>query len=263
MKEKAIVLLQSEGLSQNRALKALGFCKATYFYRKVDKDTKLVNEIRRLAFRRKQEGYRIIHKKLCRKGILANHKKVYRIYKEEGLKVRTKPKQKRYDIPRKSMLIPENPNELWSIDFVHERTTDGRKQRILTGIDICSRENMILKVSYSFSAQRVIQVLDELPLLPKGFLIDNGTEFTSKIFQDWAKMKNIELYFIQPGKPTLNAFIESFNGKLRNECLNPNVFKNQKELAEELSSFQAFYNNERLHSSLNYLTPNEFKMNFA
>jgi putative transposase len=204
------------------------FNKATFFYTPIEKDKELITEIRRLAFHKKKDGYRMIYRKLRRNGQLVNHKKVYRIYKAEGLKIRTKSKRRRKDLPRKKMTIPKNPNELWSMDFVHECTADGRSQRILTGIDVCSRVNTILEVSNSYSSQKLVDVLEELSELPKAFLLDNGTEFTSIFFVEWCKMKQIDLYFIEKGKPTQNAFIESFNGKLRNECLSMNYYKKKK-----------------------------------
>jgi putative transposase len=144
------------------------------------------------------------------------------------------------------------------MDFVFERTIDGRKQRFFTGIDHLTRENTILQVEFSFSSENLIGYINALEILIRAFVLDNGTEFTSKVFQKWAEDRGIE-----KGKPTRNAFIESFNGKLRDECLNVHYFKNQRELTDTLRIFQKEYNDERLYSSLNYLTPSEFKRSYG
>ena len=262
MKEKAIDLLKLEGLSQNRALRVLDFNKSTLYYDSKKDDTDLITEIRRLAFRKKKDGYRMIYQKLRKSGIKVNHKRVYRLYTLEGLKIRTKPKRRRKGIPSIPLPVPNEPNTVWALDFVYERSLDGRKQRILTGVDLCSRDNTLLEVAYSIPSSKLITFLERLPVLPKCFVLDNGTEFTSNLFMDWVNRRGIQIHFIDRGKPTQNAFIESFNGKLRSECLDMNLFRNQNEIAEELRHFQFYYNNERLHSSLNYLTPNEYKMRF-
>lgn len=263
MKEKAVDLLVEEGLSLTRSLGAVCFPKSSYFYQPKAIDQEMMNEIRRLAFRWKREGYRRIYRRLRRSGKTINHKKVYRLYCLDGLKIRTKPKRKKRNVSSEQMPLPKYPYEVWSMDFVFERTIDGKKQRILTGIDHLTRENTILQVEYSYPSEKLIGYLNTLEKLPRAFVLDNGTEFTSKVFQKWADDKGIEIHFIEKGKPTQNAFIESFNGKLRDECLNLHYFKNQRELTDALRNFQKEYNDERLHSSLNYLTPSEFKRSYG
>ncbi|WCL50656.1 IS3 family transposase [Leptospira sp. GIMC2001] len=262
-KEKAVSLLIQEGLSQNSSLKLLEYPKSTFYYKSKPPDTDTIDEIRRLAFRRKRDGYRRIYKKIRRSGKIVNHKKIYRLYRLEGLKIRTKSNKRKKTIPSKPLELPTKSNQVWSMDFVFERTLDQRKQRILTGIDHFSREYSILHVEYSFSSLKLIQFLDSLENLPRSFVLDNGTEFTSTAFREWAENKGIDIHFIDKGKLTQNAFIESFNGKLRDECLNLNLFKNQNELSKALEIYQKDYNEERLHSSLNYLTPLEYKLKFG
>lgn len=263
MKEKAIILLKEEGLSQNASLKIVELPKSTFYYKPKAEDTELVNLIRGLAFQRKRDGYRRIYQRIRKTGRIINHKKVYRLYRFEGLKIRTKPNRKRKSFPLIPLPIPKKSNEVWSMDFVFERTRDSRKQRILTAVDHFSRECKILYVSYSFSSDKLIKFLDSLSELPKAFVLDNGTEFTSKAFRDWAIQKGIEIKYIEKGKPTQNAFVESFNGKLRDELLNPTIFKNQLELEVALEKYKNDYNGDRLHSSLNYLTPDEYKRKFG
>ncbi|MBM9547430.1 transposase family protein [Leptospira sp. 201903074] len=149
------------------------------------------------------------------------------------------------------------------LDFLHERTIDGRKARILSRVDLCTRENVVLSADYSISSVRLIRFLESLPELPKSFITDNGPEFTSRVFINWLSKNNIGIYYIYPGKPTQNAFVESFNGKLRSECLQLSFCRDLNELRNELSKFQKDYNEERLHSSLNYLTPLEFKAKYG
>jgi putative transposase len=259
IKEKAVDLLVEEGLSLNKSLGVVQLPKSSFYYQPKAIDYETMNEIRRLAFRWKREGYRRIYRRLRRSGKTINHKKVYRLYCLEGLKIRTKPKRKKRNVSSIQLPLPKYPNEVWSMDFVFERTIDGKKQRILTGIDHLTRENTILHAEYTFSSEKLLGYLNTLEILPRAFVLDNGTEFTSKVFQKWAEDKSIEIHFIEKGKPTQNAFIESFNGKLRDECLNLHYFKNQRELTDALRIFQKEYNDERLHSSLNYLTPSEFK----
>ncbi|MCW7532427.1 IS3 family transposase, partial [Leptospira soteropolitanensis] len=217
----------------------------------------------RLAFKRKRAGYRMIYKFMRKAGWRINHKKVYRLYSREGLKIRTKPRKKRKLADSKPIPIPTQPNEVWAIDFLHERTIDGRKARILSGVDLCTRENVVLSADYSISSERLIRFLESLPALPKSFVTDNGPEFTSRVFINWLSKNNIGISYIDLGKPTQNAFVESFNGKLRSECLQLSFCRDLNELKNELSKFQKDYNEERLHSSLNYLTPLEFKAKYG
>lgn len=226
-------------------------------------DETVVNEIRRLAFKRKRSGYRMIYQSMRKAGWRINHKKVYRLYSQEGLKIRTKPRKKRKLAESKPIPIPEQPNQVWAIDFLYERTIDGRKARILSGVDLCTRENVVLSADYSISSERLIRFLDALPELPKSFITDNGPEFTSKVFLKWLSNRNISISYIDPGKPTQNAFVESFNGTLRTECIQLSFCQDLNELRSELSKFQKDYNEERLHSSLNYLTPLEFKAKYG
>jgi putative transposase len=205
----------------------------------------------------------MIYKSMRKSGWTINHKKVYRIYSLEGLKIRTKPRKKRRLVDRITLPIPEKPNKVWAIDFLHERTMDGRQVRVIAGIDLYSRENVILSADHSISSARLIRFLESLSELPEALITDNGPEFTSNIFRKWLSEKNIRISYIEPGKPTQNAFIESFNGKLRSECMQLSFCQNLNELRNELSKFQKDYNEERLHSSLNYLTPLEFKAKYG
>ena len=171
IKEKAVDLLVEEGLSLNKSLGVVQLPKSSFYYQPKAIDHETMNEIRRLAFRWKREGYRRIFRRLRRSGRTINHKKVYRLYCLEGLKIRTKPKRKKRNVSSIQLPLPKYQNEVWSMDFVFERTIDGKKQRILTGIDHLTRENTILHAEYTFSSEKLIGYLNTLEILPKAFVI--------------------------------------------------------------------------------------------
>lgn len=232
---------------------------------KIDKDSEVIQIIQKIAYRRKRWGYRQICFEM-RKKLIINHKKVYRIYSELGLKIRMKRvKRKRVQASIK-VTIPQNPNEIWAMDFMHDSLRSGKKIRLLNIIDIYSRECITSRVEYSINSYRLLNILNELKeerILPKSIIVDNGPEFTSKAFLDWALRNNIDIHFISKGKPTENGYIESFNGKLRNECLNEHWFNDIEESREILSEWIDHYNNERPYSSLKGLSPMEYLKNVA
>ena len=196
-----------------------------------------------------------------RAGWKVNHKKVYRLYVAEGLQVRIKRKTKRASMPRVPLPVASGINERWSMDFMTDVMENGRRFRVLTIIDHYSRECPLLAADYSLTAEKVISYLDwlsETRGLPKAITVDNGSEFVSRKMDGWAYRNNVKLDFIRPGKPVDNAFIESFNGKLRDECLNTNVFFNIEDVRQKLESWSKDYNTKRPHSSLGNLSPEEF-----
>lgn len=241
---------------------SLGVSRSTLYYRSRKDDVDLRNEIRRLAFRYKKAGYRMILSTLLRNGWSVNHKKVYRIYSEEGLKIRTKLKKKRFGKPLQPIPVPELPDHTWAGDFVHTVLQKGRKVRIFVVVDLCTREIPILYADYSISGEvlvRRLELLNEIRDIPENFVFDNGPEFRSRSMSDWAEKVGLKLCFIEPGKPTQNAFVESLNGKLRNEFLNNYWFYSLAELREALVDWRLNYNTDRPHSSLGYVPPSEFR----
>lgn len=255
-------MLKESGYTGIVSSAALGISRSSLYYDSRKDDSEVRHEIRRLAFRHKKHGYRMIHHQLRRSGWLINHKKVYRIYREEGLKIRQKWKKKRYKVEKRKLPVPERPDQTWAGDFVHASLTGGRKVRIFVSVDLCTREIPVLYADYSISGEKLKQKLinySETNPLPEYFIFDNGTEFRSKAIEEWSGSSGVNLHFIQPGKPTQNAFVESLNGKLRNEFLNHNWFYSLNELRESLEEWRKEYNSERLHSSLGYLTPLEFR----
>jgi len=190
-----------------------------------------------------------------------NVKRVYRLYKLEGLEVRTKRRKKRASHLRVVMPTPVAPNEQWSMDFMRDTLDDGRPFRILTVVDIFTRECPLLAADTSLSGQRVADLLDGMALergYPKAITVDNGSEFYSKAMDSWAYRHGVQLQFIRPGKPVENALIESFNGRLRDELLNGELFMGLPDARQKLEAWRRDYNQNRPHSSMGDLTPVEF-----
>jgi putative transposase len=226
-------------------------------------DEKIRTRMRELAMRKRKWGCPMIHRVLRREGLVANHKRTERLYYREeklSLKLRKRPK-KRVSELRVEIPAPSGPNERWAMDFVHSRFSSGRRFKCLTIVDEFTREAPALEVDSSIPGLRVIRVLDhlkELRGLPKIIRVDNGPEFSGKALDEWAWDNGVKLDFIQPGKPTQNAFIESFNGKFREECLNEHWFYNLEEARITIEDWRTDYNSFRPHSSLEGLTPDEF-----
>lgn len=219
--------------------------------------------MREIAADRPRYGVNRIHVLLRREGWIINHKKTERIYKEEKLWVRTK-KVRRRKMGSIARVVPERAefiNQIWTMDFVHDQLIDGRKIRCLTLVDKLSRESLRIEVNYRLKSEDVIQTLNLLKLersLPKIICVDNGSEFTSLVLEQWAYFNEVKLHFIPPGKPTDNGHIESFNGKLRDECLNMHAFKSLDHAQIEIEKWRQEYNNWRPHRSLGNITPREF-----
>jgi putative transposase len=199
---------------------------------------------------------------LKREGWQVGKKRVYRLYRLEGLQLRMKVKRrKRIALLRGKPQPPTGANQHWSMDFVHDQMLDGRAFRILTVIDQWSRESVCLEANFRLSGRCVAQALDRVAEQrgwPRAITVDNGTEFTSKAFDEWAGRRGVKLDYTRPGKPTDNGLIESFNGRLRDEFLNVHEFVTLHDAREKLQAWQDDYNHHRPHGSLGHLTPNEF-----
>lgn len=264
VRREAVLFLESRGHSQRRACKLAGLQRSTcqYEHRRVE-DGELVARIRKIAADRPRFGYRRIHILVRRdkrwKGI--NRKAVYRLYKAAGLAVRRRKKPKAR-ITRPAPPAPvTRPNERWSMDFVHDSLDDGRPFRTFNVVDAYTRECHAIEVDTSLPAARVVRVLDKLVWehgLPDSLRVDNGPEFISMKLEEWAMKHGVKLDFIQPGKPTQNAHVESFNGRFRDECLAQNRFPTLARARAEIELYRLDYNAERPHSSLDYKTPQAF-----
>jgi len=196
-----------------------------------------------------------------REGLVVNHKRTERIYKEEGLSLKIRRRKKRASRARVKIPRAEKRNELWALDFMHDSVGIGRKLRILPIIDTYTKECHRIEVDRSIGGRRVTEVLSEAASvhgLPENIVVDNGPEFISNAMDEWAYNREVTLHFIRPGKPVDNAFMESFNARLREECLNLNWFRSIEHARRIIEAWRRDYNENRLHSSLGFLTPKEF-----
>lgn len=221
--------------------------------------------IRDLAAARVRYGYRRLHVLLRREGWSVNHKRVYRLYHQDGLSLRLKTRKKRISAGRIVQPAPTAPNQRWSMDFMSDSLYDGRRFRILTLVDNMTRESPTIEVNRSFSGQAVAEALERLAQttgLPKVIQVDNGPEFVSKALDEWAHRRQIKLAFSRPGKPTDNPFIEAFNGRFREECLDQNWFESLDDARTIIEAWRKDYNQVRPHSSLDHLTPAAYKDNW-
>jgi len=221
-------------------------------------DDTLRHRLRQLAHERRRFGYRRLHVLLRREGHVVNKKRVYRLYRAERLMVRRRGGRKRALGMRVPLTVPSAANERWSLDFVHDQMVDGRRFRIFAVVDDCTRECLALVADTSISGRRVARELDRIVVgrgKPATIVSDNGTELTSNATLRWADERRVAWHYIAPGKPTQNAFIESFNGRLRDELLNETLFRSLPHARAMLDAWRQDYNAERPHSRLGWLTP--------
>ncbi len=266
-RRKVVTFLREQyPLSERRACKIVGLCRSSCRYQaKPSDDSEIRSRLRQLAELRRKFGAPRLHVLLRREGHLINHKRTERLYRAEGLSLRLRKRRKRGSHLRVVLDRPIRINQHWSMDFVADSLYSGRRFRILTVVDDLSKECPVLEVDHSLTGQRVARVLDRIALtrgLPDVITVDNGPEFISKALDAWAYANNVKLRFIQPGKPTQNAYIESFNGKFRDECLNEHVFVSLEDARTKIESWRHDYNTNRPHRSLNNMTPSEFAASF-
>ena len=255
-------LCKEHEVSQRRACSVLGVDRSSVRYRSVrPDDADLRTAMKTVAAERRRFGYRRVHVMLERQGWQVNQKKLRRLYREEKLQVRKRGGRKRALGTRRPMLVPERTNERWSLDFVSDAFTDGRRFRVLAIVDDFSRECLALIADTSLSGLRVTRELTAIMVRrgrPKTIISDNGTELTSMAVLRWSQETRIDWHYIAPGKPMQNAFVESFNGRFRDELLNETLFTSLAEAREEITAWREDYNRHRPHSSLGNLTPQEF-----
>jgi len=252
-------------VSQRHACILLGVDPKTVRRERPPDHVEIRAEMREIAATRRRFGYRRVGVMLERKGHVMNHKKLYRLYREEGLSVRRRRGRKRARGSRTPMPLPLRPNDRWSMDFVADTFGASRRLRILAINDDCCRENLCLMGDTSISGVRVARELDTLVRLygkPTCIVSDNGTEFTSRAILKWASENQVEWHYIDPGKPQQNAFIESFNGSLRDELLNEELFDSLADARRKLAVWRYDYNNVRPHSSLQNQTPAQARRAF-
>jgi putative transposase len=255
-------------ISERRACGLLLLVRGTCRYEAVTRQANdaLRHKVRELALVRRRFGYRRLHALLRREGWEVNHKRVYRLYVEEQLWVRKRNRKRRVAVPRAPMLTPTKVNQVWSVDFVTDALASGRRFRTLNLTDDFSREAPAIEVDTSLGGIRVARVLDRLKVergLPQQIRSDNGPEFISKAVEQWAYKNGVDWCFIEPGKPIENAYIESFNARFRDECLNENWFTSLADARQKIEEWRQDYNQRRPHSSLGYRTPEEFRSMMA
>jgi len=250
-------------VSERRACAVVLLARSVLYYEEHRRDDRAVRQrIKEIAETRVRYGFPRIQILLRREGWRDNHKRTYRIYREEGLNLRSKrPRRSKMAAHRQERPVPTGPHQCWSMDFVSDQLFDGRRFRALTLVDNYSRECLEIEVGQSLKGFDVVDVMERIKqvrgLVPKRIQVDNGSEFISKALDKWAYENAVTLDFSRPGKPTDNPFIESFNGSFRDECLNVNWFLSLEDAKEKIEAFKNDYNGFRPHSALCGLTPNQ------
>ncbi len=252
-------------LPERRACRAVGVWRSLLRYRSVRPRQELLRaRLHELARVRVSWGYRQLCVLLRREGWRVNLKRVYRLYRDEGLSLRrSRPKRRRSASQRVAVPLPTRPNERWAVDFMHDTLEGGRAIRVFTVLDVFSRECVALVAGRLFRGEDVVRLLSaagaERGQVPGRISVDNGTEFTSKALDAWAYWNGVQLDFSRPGKPSDNPFIESFNASVRRECLSQHWFLSLEDAQQTLTTWRTDYNNERPHTALGRLTPAHFR----
>jgi putative transposase len=254
-------------VSERRACRLVGIGRSTQRYRpraRAD-DQPLRQRLRDLAAVRPRFGYRRLHVLLRREGVIINHKRIERLYREEGLAVRRRTRKRVARDGRGRAAVPGRPNQQWGVDFVSDALAWGRRIRLFTVVDIFTREALAIEVDTSLPGGRVVRVLERLALergVPDEIVLDNGPELAGKALDQWAYERGVWLRFIEPGKPIQNAFVESFQGRLRDECLDRHWFLGLGDARHTVEAWRQDYNQARPHSALGYRPPAEFRRFF-
>lgn len=261
-RQSAGYLQQNYKVSQRRAGRVLSLSNSSLRYRsRRPRAEDLRQRLHQLAAERPRYGYQRLWVLLRREGWIVNHKRVYRLYCEEGLKLGKRRRRARAQVERVPLQLPTQADERYSMDFMRDTLADGRVFRTLNIVDDYTRECLAIEVDTSLPGERVVRVLERLAATgrqPQHIVVDNGSEFASKAVDQWAARRGVRLRFIDPGRPMQNAYIESFNGKFRDECLNQNWFVSIEEARRVSEEWREDYNERRPHRSLQQQTPAEF-----
>lgn len=253
----------SRGLSQRKACALLSVARSTLTYtsKMLEKDTPVLAAMCTLSAQYPRFGYRRVHVFLDRQGFEMGHGRALRLWQKGGMQVPRKRPRKRVASGRPRVYAPTGPGQVWAYDFVQDACANGQRLKCLTVIDEFTKVSLAIDVAGSIRSGRVVEVLSKLVSqhgAPRYFRSDNGPEFVSRAILRWSQSENIDIAFIDPGKPWQNGVDESFNGKFRDECLNLEWFRNRTEAKVVIEQWRQHYNGVRPHSSLGYLTPNEF-----
>ena len=256
-------MIERHSLSQRLACGLVTVSRTVMHYKPLTSElnTQIQQRIKELAEKHRRYGHIRLHVLIRRAGFMVNHKRTERIYRAEGLSLRIRRRRKYAAVVRSPLSEATRPNERWAIDFIQDSLWCGRKFRTFSVVDTFSRECLTVESDTSLPSYRVVRILDRLAELkgfPASIRVDNGPEFIAKALDEWAYRNNVKLDFIRPGKPVENAYVESFHGKFRDECLNKNYFLDLQEAKDIIESWRIEYNTFRPHSSLDYQTPEEF-----
>lgn len=259
--------LAGRGLSERHALRVVGMSASAYRYQPApDRNSALREKILALAYRHRRYGAGMIYLKLRQAGQLVNHKRVDRLYAEASLQVRRRRRKKVPVADRQPLGRPLSANQVWSMDFVFDRTAEGRVIKSLTVVDDATHESVAIVPERAIGGHALTRILDRLALeraLPQAIRTDNGKEFCGRAMLTWAHARGVRLFLIQPGKPNQNAYIESFNGRLRDECLNEHWFVSLAHAKTVIEAWRREYNEERPKKSLGGLTPSAYARQLA
>ena len=257
---------ERHGLPERRACRLVGVGRSTLRYRgRRGGDEDLRRRLRELAAERPRFGYRRLHALLRREGVAVNHKRVERVYRAEGLAVRRRGRKRVARDGRGRAALPGRPNQQWGVDFVSDALAWGRRIRLFTVVDVFTREALAIEVDTSLPGARVAGVLERLAAergAPAEIVLDNGPELAGRAVDQWAYERGVWLRFIEPGKPVQNAFVESFHGRLRDECLDRHWFLGLADARRIVEAWRQDYNRARPHSALGYRAPEEFRFDF-
>lgn len=250
-------------ISIRRACRLAGLSRTTFAHEpKPDPENQALQaRMIELAHQRRRFGYRRLHVLLRREGVHANHKRVHRLYRLAGLTVRRRRRRERAALERQPLFLPNGPNEVWSMDFLMDRLADGRRLKCLTVVDDFTKEALEISLDHGMGSHYVVRVLEAIVRFrgkPASIRTDQGPEFTARALDQWAYQNAISLKLIQPGRPMQNGYVESFNGKFRDECLNEHWFSTLAEARAIVATWRQDYNQTRPHSSIDYLTPAEY-----
>jgi len=261
-RSEASYAIESYGVSERRACRLMRLQRASWQYRsRRAAETELRERLRALAVQLPRYGYKRLYRRLRKQGVIVNHKKIYRIYREEGLMVR-KRARKRLVRRNEKPAAPSRPTERWSMDFTSDQLSAGPRFRTFNVVDDCTREALAIHVARSIPGWLVVVVLSELIKRhgkPRVIVCDNGPEFIGRALEIWAEENAITIHFIQPGKPVQNCYVESFNGRFRDECINEHWFTSMEDAREIIEGWRMNYNEVREHGSLGGMTPSEFR----
>ena len=248
-------------LSERHACKLLGLSRSVLHYVSQRREDGLQARLVELAGERRRFGYRRLHILVEREGFEVNHKRVHRLYREAGLAVRRRRKRERVAVERRPLQVPSGPNHTWSMDFVFDALANGKPIKCLNVVDDCTKEAVVIEAARRINGQGVADLLEAACRFrgyPTCIRTDQGPEFTGRSLDQWAQANGVRLLLIQPGKPTQNAYVESFNGKFRDECLNENWFVSLDHARAVISEWRRDYNEVRPHSAIAQRTPAEF-----